>query len=259
MGLIIKKEAARRLGRSIRTINEWISQGVLNTHLVKQTNYIDGDTVDALKDTEADVTHAIQERQKIIEGIEKEIMAFRQRENFDKWPVREAVITFVAVLDVLADREKKVLIDVMEGCPYEDIGEGLGLTRERVRQIFLKSLRRISASMVSYRQMLNETIELRRLRDEVREKDRELRRLRKMLNVPEQNSEECKLKNIKLVDMELSVRALNCLKSAQIYTIGDLLEYDRMDLLKFRNFGNKSLNELDDLLTRLGLKWGTGK
>ena len=61
----------------------------------------------------------------------------------------------------------------------------------------------------------------------------------------------------KLVDMNLSVRALNCLKAADVETLGDLVQYNKTDLLKFRNFGKKSLTELDDLLESLNLSFGT--
>jgi DNA-directed RNA polymerase subunit alpha len=59
-----------------------------------------------------------------------------------------------------------------------------------------------------------------------------------------------------LVDMDLSVRALNCLKAADVETLGELVTYNRNDLLKFRNFGKKSLTELDDLLVSLNLTFG---
>lgn len=61
----------------------------------------------------------------------------------------------------------------------------------------------------------------------------------------------------KLVEMNLSVRALNCLKAANVETLGDLVQYNKNELLKFRNFGKKSLNELDDLLKSLNLSFGT--
>ena len=61
----------------------------------------------------------------------------------------------------------------------------------------------------------------------------------------------------KLVDMNLSVRALNCLKAAEVETLGDLVQYNKNDLLKFRNFGKKSLTELDELLESLNLSFGT--
>ena len=60
----------------------------------------------------------------------------------------------------------------------------------------------------------------------------------------------------KLSDQDLSVRALNCLKAADVDTVGDLVKLNRNDLLKFRNFGKKSLTELDELLTSLNLKFG---
>ena len=61
----------------------------------------------------------------------------------------------------------------------------------------------------------------------------------------------------KLTDMNLSVRALNCLKAAEVDTLGDLVQFNKTDLLKFRNFGKKSLTELDDLLESLNLSFGT--
>jgi len=60
----------------------------------------------------------------------------------------------------------------------------------------------------------------------------------------------------KLVDMDLSVRALNCLKAADVETLGDLVSFNKNDLLKFRNFGKKSLTELDDLVDNKGLTFG---
>jgi len=60
----------------------------------------------------------------------------------------------------------------------------------------------------------------------------------------------------KLVDMDLSVRALNCLKAAEVDTLGDLVSFNKNDLMKFRNFGKKSLTELDELVHIKGLSFG---
>ena len=60
----------------------------------------------------------------------------------------------------------------------------------------------------------------------------------------------------KLVDLDLSVRALNCLKAAEVETLGELVKFNKNDLLKFRNFGKKSLTELDELLDALSLSFG---
>ena len=74
------------------------------------------------------------------------------------------------------------------------------------------------------------------------------------LNEPELHMRQ--LLKTKLVDKDLSVRALNCLKAADVETIGDLVRLNRNDLLKFRNFGKKSLTELDALLESLDLHFG---
>ena len=60
----------------------------------------------------------------------------------------------------------------------------------------------------------------------------------------------------KLVEMDLSVRALNCLKAAEVETLGELVAYNKHDLLKFRNFGKKSLTELEELVRNKGLEFG---
>ncbi|KAA3647577.1 MAG: DNA-directed RNA polymerase subunit alpha [Bacteroidetes bacterium] len=60
----------------------------------------------------------------------------------------------------------------------------------------------------------------------------------------------------KLIDMDLSVRALNCLKAADVETLGELVQFNKNDLLKFRNFGKKSLTELDELVENKNLTFG---
>ncbi len=60
----------------------------------------------------------------------------------------------------------------------------------------------------------------------------------------------------KLIDMDLSVRALNCLKAAEVDTLGDLVSFNKTDLMKFRNFGKKSLTELEELVLIKGLNFG---
>lgn len=79
-------------------------------------------------------------------------------------------------------------------------------------------------------------------------------------DAPEEFDEEVlkmrQLLKSKLVDLDLSVRALNCLKSAEVETLGELVRFNKNDLLKFRNFGKKSLSELDELLEQHHLSFG---
>ncbi len=79
---------------------------------------------------------------------------------------------------------------------------------------------------------------------------------REMPAVDEKENQLRQLLKSKLVDLDLSVRALNCLKSADVETLGELVSFNKNDLLKFRNFGKKSLAELDDLLAAKQLHFG---
>ncbi len=85
------------------------------------------------------------------------------------------------------------------------------------------------------------------LKSEVPEKRKEVDEnylhMRKILKTP-------------LTDLDLSVRAFNCLKAAEVKTLGDLVSYNIADLLKFRNFGKKSLSELEELVAEKGLSFG---
>ena len=78
---------------------------------------------------------------------------------------------------------------------------------------------------------------------EKEEFDEETLRLRQLLNTP-------------IVDLNLSVRATNCLRAAEVNTLGELVQYKLHDLLRFRNFGKKSMVEIEELLDSLGLSFG---
>jgi len=80
-------------------------------------------------------------------------------------------------------------------------------------------------------------------KDELLERDSEFLRIRKILMMP-------------VDELELSVRAHNCLKAANIHTIADLVRRDEAQLLKFKNFGRKSLAELSEIIEQFGLKFG---
>ena len=80
-------------------------------------------------------------------------------------------------------------------------------------------------------------------KEETKEVDEEILHMRKILKT-------------ELVDLDLSVRALNCLKAADIRTLADLVSYDVADMLKFRNFGKKSLTEIQELVKSKSLSFG---
>ena len=178
--------------------------------------------------------------------------------------------------EILGERERVILKRYLDGCVFESIGDDFGLTRERVRQIIEKSLRKLD-SLEPYGDIVSRCNELdaenRLMKATMKRQESELAELRYKMNhqtdeekalgaLSEQDRLVVEQLNMKLVDMNLTVRALNCLKSVDMETFGDLVKCDKTTLLRCRNFGKKSLGELDDLLdavsTSIGIKFYFG-
>lgn len=264
MSLITKKQAGLILNRPERTILDWIENGVLKAHRVKSVLYVDSDTVYALKDTEADIDHALQERKTILQELDANLAEMRRVNHFNREEIRRTIKCMVNALGIpsMNEREKMVLSEVMEGKKYDDVGEVLGLSRERVRQLFEKALRKIRNCSVVYGKVYDEVLTLRgenqNLRKVIERQEAMLRDYREKLHIEEMPQEQmtAELYGKRLVDCDLSVRTLNCLKGADIETVGDLVQYNKTDLLRLRNFGKKSLTELDDFLVSIGQEFG---
>lgn len=264
MGLITIKEAADILERPQRTIRDWIDNDVIKGHKVKSMLYVDSNTVFALKDTEADIDHAIEQRQKFLEKVKEEIKEWE--EIFGNCPYYKLGV-LVDILTTYSDgvlnyREKMIFFDVLRGSYMKGIGEKLGLTTSRVQQIFAKASHKLQASASSYVQMSNEKAALiedvEQLKQELAKNKVLIDDYRNRLNVSQKQieAEDDGILSKSISDCNLSVRALNCLKCADIDTVYKLTQVRREALLQFRNIGRKTLNELEDFLYSIGRTWG---
>lgn len=281
MKLIQVTEAARRLGVNRQTLENWGKDGSLKIRTMGKTgnaHWVDEATIEAMADTANDVAKA----QKAIKAMAAEL---QQRKIELKERVREIRHDIIFVnkagtycyaqdfylsipdmmhrLGVITARETEIVIRIIQGDDMEEIGNYYGLTRERIRQIFYKALRR-SVDMKSILERLpqaeKDSAELEYLRKKSKQDDERIIELEEKLNLsPSQRQEAAdrELMMTRLVDCNLSVRALNCLKAADIETIGDLVQLKKETLLQFRNFGKKTLRELDDFLESIHLTWGT--
>lgn len=136
---------------------------------------------------------------------------------------------------------------------YSQIAELFGVTKERARQIYNKSVMKLLSSIKrkeqQYKRMAeieNENIELRKTNHALMKRCNELpEEEKKLFGNP-------KALEIHIEDLELSVRPYNCLKAARIETIGDILKFKPNELLRFRNFGRKALNEIEHTLAKRG-------
>ena len=292
MRLIQVAEAAKRLGVSRQTLENWGKNGTLKIRTIGKpvnSHWVDADTIEALSDTIQDVERSrkrLQEEQELIRaGYRKESQLRKdiERELFMAGKFRTAILCkdfYMSIpimlneIGLLNHREAQIMCDIINGKDVGWIAQDYCLTRSRIMQIFHKGCRK-ARELSTIKEQLDE---LHKLRNEAELMKTELNIMydklkNKMVRITEQkiqemDKEECikyikttdemlKILSTSLVDCNLSTRALNCLKSAHIETIGDLIKFTRANLLKFRNFGKKTLGELDDFLESKGLTFGT--
>ena len=267
MGLISKQQAAKRLGKEVRTIDDWIECGILKACKIqrkpnaKPTSMIDEAQVNSLLASARDIRKSKEILQHEQAHLNAELDDVRKASGIDRWAVNKLVETaLVTVGATLTSREADIVKNICAGRYYEDVAKDLGLTRERTRQLFEKAFRRMRVSLSQY----NDAIE--KYNDVVLERDAlqmEVVRLRKHMEKNEPTEIEKYREKLLAMSLrehfsrDLSVRALNCLMSAGIETLGQLTMMRRTDLLKLKNFGRKSISDLDELLAKLDLTWRT--
>ena len=146
----------------------------------------------------------------------------------------------------LSDREVEVVLLILQGKTLTEVGEKVKLTRERTRQIWVKAVHKITC-----------------FPDDLQKKDKLIEDMSKKIlelesrlnangvNTMPYNNTQLLEKPVR--DCNFSVRAMNCLMAAEIKTVGELIQYPRQKLLKFRGFGPSGLRELENWLTAHGL------
>lgn len=255
--LITRKEAGEILGRTERAIEEWITSGIIKTHIVKQRGYIDMDTIMALQDTEEDINHAISKRKEYLDEIDKDIEELKTLLKGKTCAMKAFVNVCIDMLDStsITYREKEIIKMICDGYGYDDIADRFCLTRERVRVLYEKALRHLTASTRSHMKLLNERITMMREIESLKSIINTQRKLMDGEKIKAIDEDENEWFKVKIIDLNLSVRAINCLKCCNINTLGELVQYKKESFMKKRTVGKKTVMELDDLIDSLGLKW----
>lgn len=275
---ISRQEAAKRLGCTTQTVSNWVDRGILTARRTGRNIYIDGDTVDARLDTLQDMVATEQRIRDWQEQLDNKSTTMYHlmrdlRKDMGFAPLLVAYVEDIArsmsevmqEQSAITERQATVFARVFAGDTLEDIADYLNLTRERVRQILAKAIRSFG-HIRKYNDIVKENEALAKENKELKMAFSVIAKRNRELEV-EAKVQEDKLRwrsdadpselvailSVNVQDLNLSVRALNCLKSADIDTIGDLVSCRKEDLLKFRNFGNKSLMELEEVLAEMGL------
>lgn len=285
--LISAQEAANRLGVTRQTIVNWAKSGVIS---VKRDGHkglphlVDWETLEPLCGTVQEMLAAkewFELRTKDYKDATNELETLI-KDTYDEIIARKRVLPYVSAKDfylsipkmmqelgVLNEREAKVVTMLIDGKTLEEIGDDLYLSRERVRQIFAKAIRKsthiahLKEDLDAYEALKKKYTNLQECVKVMEEDVKEYIAYKEKTQGKVENAEsiveeECLLGQLAtpMKDFDLSVRTLNCLRYSDIKTLGDLVRLSKSDVMKIRNFGHKSLTELDDLIEELGLQWG---
>lgn len=281
---ISRQEAAQILGVNAQTISNYIDRGLLSYKQIGNMKYLKRTEIEEMKDQfveyEANrnlLTNLIIEQVELKKKVEARISSFKT--NLEDLACAEELI-FGNLKILLAthrnyfNEREKFLIDTIcsqdhLGVQFRTIADALNVSRERLRQIIVRMFRRL----VDYQnEEQDRSIKNREKIEELEEqisayKISEKMQEKRSATISEIQGYSRSVLKQKVIDVEwvdwchrkkvgVSVRCLNCLRAADIETIADLVTYTKQDLLKFRNFGKKSLTELDDMLECLGLHFG---
>ena len=279
-----RQEAADVLGVSPQSISNYAAKGLLHEVRRGPNSIYSREEVDALNSmTEF---HDIESMQKAVDAMHEEMSQMHAQLSEKYGQLKEEFVHTITdghpnhwfryrqiimkILDMACDatltgRDKDILFDALVFDTLQEIANRYGLTRERVRQIIERSIRRIVrfGDIADGRfKTATETI------DGLKKKVDALEATIYALEHPELGKPvvDCVNElerfrntppfNVSLAEFGLSIRAANCCRAADIDTLGDLVAHTRLQMMKLRNFGRKSLFELDDLLGKLKLDWG---
>lgn len=267
---ITRQEAAKILGVSPQTITNYMSKGVLSWKKTGAgySKLVLREEIERLSESIEEFSADVNEIEQLKTELRKEKSRLRSEVRNTSESVGDLNVMFdlayrifkqavTTNMDSLCERERHIAeIIFKKKDPYfclRDVAEDFCLSRERVRQIICRMMKRISMAIESKEE------QIAKLEEEIKSLQEQIN----AQNTVERNHQDAcskgykgKVFAMKLVDANLSVRSLNCLKAADIKTVGDLVSYEKEDIFKLRNLGRKSQRELTEFLEKLGLSFG---
>ena len=263
-------DVATMFGVTRQTIRNWVSKGLLHGIMIDGTQFIHRSSLQKAEGSlnfitvmEESIEHYKESLKKLEQQHIGSIDQLRECCKGNKaltWN-RQTVVKFLPVFYGLirpelpvSDRGCKILQMLLSGDDIKTISEHFGLTTVRIQQIIEKELSDIRSDTETYRMLKEE-------RDKLLEEVKILRINAKSYEAIKYEAK--KMEKVKpsiltkdLVDCNLSVRAINCCRFGDIKTVADLVAHTKTDIFKLRCMGKKTLIELDEFITSLGLEWG---
>ena len=285
--MITRQEAANLLDVSAQTISNWVEKGILNSHNScdgRNTMLIDRKSIEKYFDSLEDLAFmekrislqrkSLKEETDALEGKIHDMSTTRYLfgRGISEYLLRDIFNCIIEVAgdSLLVEREKSILQALIDGRQISELSEDYYLTSSRIMQIVNKGIHKVSTMKKwpewhkDYKRLADENYRLSVLLDNQQTRIKHLEVELNIVNTDGGESavpgysklELAEVLGRRLVDENLTVRSLNCLKAADIETVSQLVRYCKTDLLKFRNFGKKSLMELDAYLDSIHLSFG---
>lgn len=269
MERMTRNDAAAFLGVDPQTITNWVNKGLLGGYNDKSSKRFWVNADDVKKYSEKYKMLSVSED--LLDREQKELLASERKVNakmqmlmhdalnISSFSYEKIGSSFCTLLELTSQggmREKKIMQAFFNGDRISNIAEEFELSRERVRQIVMKAVRKFNYAIEELADLKQENNSLKEEIENVK-----MRLIMKEGEKEEELSEDVppSVFSIRLVNCNLPVRVLNVTKAADIDTIGDLVQYSKFDMVKFRNFGMKSLVKLDEFIHEMGLEWGMDK
>lgn len=260
-------EVAAKFGVAKQTVRNWINKGCLESVSIDGTQFVSVRSLEKVESTLKDIgaLEALVEAYKeTLDNVEKKykqsIMELRDCCEGNRALVKSKVTmanllpTFINLIQPDKNtRAVQIIQMLLKGDDIRTIAERYELTTERIRQILKNEFSRIEQNCKDY-------LSLKKERDGLLEEVRELRTAKtayEKLVVKSRTltSVEPGVLTKNLADFDLSVRALNCCRHAGIETVGDLVGWEKSDIMRIRCMGHKTASELYDLVENIGLKF----
>lgn len=261
--MISRQEAAELLDCNVQTVTNWVERGLLKGHTIGRALMVDRESIeqyfDDLKELGGmarQIADMKKEYQSIIRSY-KEVLNEARGSFITPVRAREAFrANQMALLSLcegyLRKREREAFSGIIRDENLDYLSASMGLTRERIIQIAILAANKLS-NIKELKQIHERNVAL----------EAENEQLRKMLSESDKRLKEyggisklaVTLFDKQLSEFNLSVRTLNGLRGKNCHTIADLVKLDREELVKARNLGKKSIMEIDEFVSSLGLHW----
>lgn len=275
---ISRSNAAKILGVTPQTVSNLAKRGALSVTKEGKWQYFSREEVESIipklegvrsvenkiSDVEKELHSLYHERNNVMEISRARSNFIKRVSDVSTWHrYRDLIMTLyqsVCRTENIENRLSLIELNVLEMIvslkPMPEISQRLGMTPQYIQRVFYKAVRKIyryadtvAADFDSMRRKLDEANgEISRLKTEKEQMAYNLTHAERMRPVKDAMM-------VNIADLDMSVRARNCLRAAEINTLGDLAKYTRRDLLRHRNFGRITMHEVENLMDRFGLKF----